>query len=274
MMQLGDQWGSRYALKRARRPSDTVASRERNASLGEEKPRIGWRADCLGDMGGFSKTWNHMTDFYPESVIQDDLQNAWKTAPVSMEACWVMAHWQDEGWDIPYIMAQAIKWHMSSFNNKSSAVPTSLMPEVNEWLKKMGYRLALRRFIYPSEVGPSRKLTFESWWENKGDAPSYRKYPFAIRLSNGTQTAVMLTGADIRTWLPGDSLYNNSVFIPANLPDGEYTLSVSIVDPTTHNPKVKLAIQGVDPDGWYPMGKIQVQQKLTAAEQTEATPKP
>lgn len=24
----------------------------------------GWRADCLGDMGGFSKTWNHMQHFY------------------------------------------------------------------------------------------------------------------------------------------------------------------------------------------------------------------
>jgi hypothetical protein len=148
------------------------------------------------------------------------------------------------------------------------------MPEVNEWLKKMGYRLALRRFVYSSVVGPSRKLAFESWWENRGDAPPYRKYPFAIRLSNGTQTAVMLTGADIRTWLPGDSLYNNSVFIPANLPDGEYTLSVAIVDPATRKPKVKLAIQGVEPDGWYRMGKIEVRQTLTASEQAEASPKP
>jgi hypothetical protein len=262
-IQLGDRKGARYAMTKARGgPGDSLAKKKRAASLGEKRPRIGWRADCLGDMGGFSKTWNHMTDFYPESIIEDGLQNAWKTAPVSMEACWVMQHWQDKGWDIPYIMAQAIKWHVSSFNAKSSAVPKNLWPEVNNWLKQMGYRYALRRFTYPSVVGPSRKLAFTSWWENHGDAPCYRKYPFAIRLSNGKRTAVMLTGADIRTWLPGDNLYNNSVFVPANLPDGEYTLSVAIVDPATRKPRIKLAIQGAGPEGWYPLGKIEVRQTL------------
>lgn len=29
----------------------------------------GWRADCLGDMGGFSKTWCHMRMAYPLSKL-------------------------------------------------------------------------------------------------------------------------------------------------------------------------------------------------------------
>ncbi|MEO6829234.1 MAG: DUF4832 domain-containing protein, partial [Acidobacteriaceae bacterium] len=203
------------------------------------KANVGWRADCLGDMGGFSKTFNHMTDYYPEAIIEDGLSNAWEKAPVTMESCWVMQTWEDRGWDIQYIMDQAIKWHVSSFNAKSSAVPKDLWPKVNEWLKHMGYRFALRKFTYPATIGPNRKLDFTSWWENQGDAPSYDHFPFAIRLSSGQQTAVMVTGADIRNWMPGDNLYNNSVFIPANLPDGDYTLSVEIVDPSSRQPKVK-----------------------------------
>jgi hypothetical protein len=228
------------------------------------KANVGWRADCLGDMGGFNKKWNHMTDYYPEAVIEDGLADAWKKAPVTMEACWVMQTWQDRGWDVRYIIDQAIKWHVSSFNAKSSAIPKDLQPEVDRWLEHMGYRFALRRFTYPDTIGPNRKLDFTSWWENQGDAPIYRNFPFAVRVSNGKQTAVMITGADIRSWMPGDNLYNNSVFIPASLPDGGYTLSVAIVDPATREPKVKLAIQGVQPDGWYTLGTVDVRQSLSA----------
>jgi hypothetical protein len=231
------------------------------------KENVGWRADCLGDMGGFNKNWNHMTDRYPESIVEDGMKDAWKKAPVTMEACWVMQTWENNGWDVHYIIDQAIKWHVSSFNAKSSAVPKDLWPEVNRWLKHMGYRFALRRFTYPATVGPDRKIAFTSWWENQGNAPSYRNYPLALRLSNGKQSTVMLTGSDIRTWLPGDNLYNNAVFIPANLPDGNYSLSVGIVDPVTREPKIKLATAGVDPQGWYPMGTIHVQQTLTASPQ-------
>jgi len=228
------------------------------------KAAVGWRADCLGDMGGFNKNWNHMTDYYPEAIIEDGLADAWKKAPVTMEACWVMQYWKDKGWDVHYIIDQAIKWHVSSFNAKSSAVPPDLWPEVNNWLKRMGYRFDLRRFTYPAVIGPNRKLAFTSWWENKGNAPSYQQFPLALRLKNDRQTAVMLTDADIRTWMPGDSLYNNNVFIPANLPDGDYELSLAIVDPVTGQPKVKLAIEGMEPDGWYSLGKIQVKQTISA----------
>jgi hypothetical protein len=137
----------------------------------------------------------------------------------------------------------------------------------------MGYRFALRRLTYPAVIGPDRKIAFTSWWENDGDAPCYREFPLALRLSNQQTSTVMLTGADIRTWMPGDNLYNNSVFIPANLPDGEYQLSIAIVDPATHQPAIKLAIQGMDSDGWYGLGNVAVHQTLAAkAGDTSSTP--
>lgn len=128
----------------------------------------------------------------------------------------------------------------------------------------MGYRFALRRFTYPATIGPNRKIAFTSWWENNGDAPCYRKFPLALRLSNQQASTVMIADADIRTWMPGDNLYNNSVFIPANLPDGDYELAIAIVDPATRKPAIKLAIQGTDDDGWYPLGNVKVRQRLAA----------
>jgi len=266
--QLGDKATVAYTLSRAwGAPGDSLAKDKRADTFDEQRPRVGWRADCLGDMGGFSKTENLMTDAYPEDIIELGLADAWKTAPVTMEACGVMQSWKDHGWDISYIIDQAVKWHVSSFNAKSSAVPVEWRPQVNEWLNRMGYRFVLRRFTYPATVDASRKLAFTSWWENKGDAPAYRRYPLALRLKSDSYSAVLLTGADVRTWMPGDNLYNNAVFVPASMPDGDYQIDIALVDATARVPKIKLAIAGMEPDGWYPLGTIHVHMNPKTASQ-------
>lgn len=222
------------------------------------KRDTGWRVDCLGDMGGFGPHYNHMFDIYPQRITGYGVQDAWRKAPISFEVCWVMQEWKNKNWDVDYIIDQSLKWHISTFNSKSSAVPEEWWPQVNRWLKKMGYRFALRKFTYPSEVRRNGKLAFTSWWENQGVAPIYRQYRLALRLRGAGQTRVMLTGADIRKWLPGDATYDNAVFVPAELPAGEYDLEVGLVDEDSQQPRVKLAIAGVTAEGWYPMGKIQV----------------
>ncbi len=257
--QLGDEATVAYTLSRARGGAgDSPAAEQRAASLSLERPRVGWRADCLGDMGVFSKTQNLMTDYYPEDIIELGLANQWKTAPVTMEACGVIQDWKNRGWNISYIIDQAIKWHVSSFNAKSSAVPAEWLPQVNDWLNRMGYRFVLRRFTYPTTIDASRKLAFTSWWENKGNAPAYRRYPLALRLKSRADSVVLVSGADVRRWLPGDNLYNNSVFVPASMPDGDYQLDIALVDLAARQPKIKLAIAGRESDGWYPLGEIHV----------------
>ena len=49
----------------------------------QSKAPVGWRVDCLGDMGGFSDKWCHMLDLYPQDTIRFGLQDAWKTRPVT-----------------------------------------------------------------------------------------------------------------------------------------------------------------------------------------------
>jgi len=232
---------------------------EKTNKYGLSRANVGWRVDCLGDMGGFGNPeWSHMMDYYPQGIINFGMKDAWKKAPVSLEVCWVMQKWHDEGWDVDYIIDESLKWHISSFNSKSSAVPKEWWPSVNRWLKKMGYRFVLCSFSYPSLVSPNQSLQFKSWWDNKGVAPIYKKYLLALRLKNEKKSEVLITEADITTWLPGDNIFDDAVFVPIDLPSGIYQLQIGIVDRQSHQPKVNLAIEGRDAEGWYTVGKIEV----------------
>ena len=241
---------------------------EKTNKYGLSRANVGWRVDCIGDLGFWAKEqggWTHMYDYYPQGIIDFGMKDAWKKAPVTLEICGTFKRWKNtEGYgkkDVDYIFNQALKWHISSFNAKSSGVPAEWWPQVNEWLRKMGYRFVLRRFSYPEVVRPHGKLAFRSWWENKGVAPCYRKFPLALRLKNNERTEIFLTEADISRWLPGDNLYDNAVFLPPDMPEGDYDIEIAILDPRTRKPKVKLAIEGITPDGWYRIGEISVKKK-------------
>ena len=75
---------------------------------------------------------------------------------------------------------------------------------MDRWLKRMGYRFALRKFTYPERVAPGGQLAYQSWWENQGVAPCYRRFPLALRLKGQGRAEVLPADADIRDWLPGD----------------------------------------------------------------------
>jgi len=242
---------------------------EKTNKYGREKGNVGWRVDCIGDLGFWATDqggWTHMWDYYPQGIIDFGMAEAWKTAPVTLEICGTLLSWKDkQGYgidEVRYIFDQSLKWHISSFNAKSSAVPQQWWPEVNRWLKKMGYRFVLRRFSYPDFVRPHSKLAFRTWWENKGVAPIYRKFTLALRLKNHKRTEIFYLDEDIRKWLPGDIVYDDAIFLPVDMPEGNYDLGIAILDPHTLKPKVQLAIEGKGPDGWYHLGKVAVRETL------------
>jgi uncharacterized protein DUF4832/glycosyl hydrolase family 42 (putative beta-galactosidase) len=240
-------------------PLTMLLTDEKTNKYGLSQADVGWRVDCLGDMGGFKNpTWSHMMDYYPQGIINFGMEDAWKKAPVSLEVCWVMQKWYDEGWDVDYIIDQSLKWHISSFNSKSSEVPEDWWPSVNRWLKKMGYRFVLRNFSCPTSVSSNGKVSFKSWWENKGVAPCYKDFSLAFRLKSGSREKIFITDADIGEWLPGDIIYDNAFSIPKDFPKGEYDLQVGIVDKLDKKPMINLAIEGRDNEGWYQLGKIKV----------------
>ena len=186
---------------------------------------VGFRADCLGDMN------SHMFNHYPLKFPL--IGNVWEKAPVAFEVCWVVKHWFDMGWDIDYIIEQSLKWHITSFNAKSVAIPEEWKGKIEDWIKKMGYRFAVRRCAYPSEAEAGDSLKLHFWIENRGVAPIYHKYPFVLRLRNDKNNYEFKTEADITKWMPGDNLLDEIIQLPKNIIPGEYILEAGITDGNT-----------------------------------------
>src|SRR6185437_14264334 len=199
-------------------------------------------------------------DFYPEQIARAGIQDVWRKAPVSMETCGVPESWFRHGWDVKYILSEALRWHVSTVNVKSSAIPNAWKQDFDDFERHMGYRFALRRASWQPRVSPGESVGLSTWWVNEGVAPVYRPYVLAFRFSSPGHSAVVRTDADIRKWLPGDAVFDGPLFVPEDLPADEYQLSVALLDPTTLEPAIRLAIQGRDSAGWYGLGTLHVSQ--------------
>ena len=223
----------------------------------------GWRADCLGDLDN-AKGWNHMEHFYRQQVEKTGAQDAWKTGPVAFESGWDMRKWKEKGWDIRYILDYALDLHCSYMNNKSAPVPEGTRGEVERLLRGIGYRLVLREFEHDAVLGPGEPIAGRMVWENVGVAPPYRDYVPAFRLqaADGQPVALTATDVSVKGWLPdGEIRVDVKIALdPKARPvPGEYDLALAVVDPGTKQPAVRLAIEGRDRDGWYPLSRVTVE---------------
>ncbi|MBM4088283.1 MAG: DUF4832 domain-containing protein [Planctomycetes bacterium] len=241
----------------------------------------GWRADCLGDMGGFSKNWCHMRMAYPKELQAANALQAWQTAPVAWETCWDMRKWVDEGWSLRFIFNYALALHGSVINNKSAPLPEgeNVRPEVERFLRRLGYRLVLKELGHPASARSGGSFQLAMKWQNVGSAPCYKPYRVAYRLSSDNSQSTLVVGkVTVNNWLPGsielftDEFFkqpadlppgevysiNDSIELPDGLPPGSYNLSIAIVGQGDTEPTVQLGIKGRSEDGWYPLSQLTV----------------
>jgi hypothetical protein len=219
----------------------------------------GWRGDCFGDYGYFTPTWNHMEHAYVPVLRDPVIGDAWKRGPVQFEVCGVMQDWYDKGFDIDRILRQGLDWHVSVLNAKSAPVPEAWRPKVEEFLKKMGYRLVLREFSHQAEAGAGDRLVLQSSWENVGVAPVYRPWPLAYRLRNEAEQVVAqwTSSANLKQWLPGEQYrVEDAPVIPEHLPGGVYQVDVAVLDEGGRSALVDLAIAGRRADRWYRVSTV------------------
>jgi len=237
----------------------------RNNGTGPQMRYVGYRIDCLGDMNTNlypKEGWSHMRDIYPRDIAKSGLADAWKKTPITMEICGTFLSWLErnkfEKEVVEFIFGEGLKWHLSSFNAKSSPVPEVWSELVDKWLNKMGYRFVLRKFEYPSVANRQGQFWFASLWENIGVAPIYKDYKLAVRLRSEQKTIILPTAADMRDWLPGDIQYDEKLYVPFDAPLGKYRVEIAVVAPVSYEPRVKLAIDRKTDDGWYYMGEIEI----------------
>lgn len=230
----------------------------------------GWRLDCLGDLRVKSVDpyfEPEMLDVYPQQVIRSGIQDVWQKRPVSLEVCGTVSEWKRDHFDLNYILEQALRWHVTSVNLKSSPIPAEWKADFETFQTKIGYRFLLRRLEYPKSVAAGSMMPIHMWWLNAGVAPAYTNYSVAVQLRSANVSTVITVPVDVRKWLPGDAVFDGSLFIPETLPEGTYDFRVAMLDPRTGKPAVRFAIAGRDPDGWYGEGHIRV-----AAERRRRSP--
>ncbi|MFT5128127.1 MAG: hypothetical protein ACI8W8_001736 [Rhodothermales bacterium] len=224
---------------------------------------IGWRADSFGDYGLFSKNWNHMRDTYPRNLEEADALDVWKQGPVGFEVSHRMQDLEkvvpnrDGGYDAMW--DQAFAWHASTFNAKGGPILDSQLPGLNRFLKRCGYRIALRHFVASPAIASSEKhfpVTME--FENTGVAPPYKDYVLAIKLSGGTDPIILKSNTKTREWLPGTHQVNEELLLPETLSAGSYEIAISLLDPSDLKPAIRLANKGLNEDRWFPLGNMQI----------------
>lgn len=124
----------------------------------------GWRVDCFGDLRWHwqgspqvprSSSWCHMYDSYPRQVVLSGAQEAWKTAPIHFETCWVPMGWYQRGYDIDFIIEQGLKFHGTYFMPKYTALPEERLDKLASFRRSSIGRL---KTAVPSILRPGLRM--------------------------------------------------------------------------------------------------------------------
>jgi len=229
------------------------------------KKKLGWRADCFGDLRNSGAKgvvpdhlmWNHQMEHYPFMLAKSGSQDCWKHGPVTMETCWHVGEWWKRGWDVDFIISQGLKYHMTYFMPKSCAIPEEWMDKIVDFNKRMGYRFVPRQMMMPLDVRCGQNIQVQAWIDNVGCAPIYKPYRFALRISQGKRSEILPLKADIRTWMPEFNFVNETLLFPAWPQSGEVKAAIGLID-AKDQPRVRFAIKEVDAEGWHPVTNMQV----------------
>ena len=216
----------------------------------------------------------------------------WKTHPYGGEICW---NWGDlarygslaemlANEDTRNkIIAQIRELHANHLGYFTYARPTvdfssaELAANARLVQSALGYRFVLDEFAYSRRLESGSKFNVSFIVRNEGSSPFYYDWPIEIALlDKQTHEKVwssLLEDQQISRWFPGDnwSRTQNRYQIPAesnkvsatlvlgeDVPDGEYIISVAVVDPAGNMPSLRFATSQYFTGGRHPMGYVGV----------------
>ena len=227
--------------------------------------QFGWRGDGFIDIKNKGKgcvpdglNWNHMWDVFPFDIYEYGVAETWKTAPMTMEPYATIHHCFKNGWEIDWLLEHCLKYHPTIFMNKSTVIPPRWHSKVAVFAKKLGYRFYLHLMTLPLSVKGGEKINISVAIDNKGVAPIYRPYKFALKFSQGKKEEIVEFKEDIRRWLPDYSTFRENIVFPQGFNHGEVKVACGIVNDRSE-PVVKLAIKKVDIKGWHALTSMDVE---------------
>jgi hypothetical protein len=132
----------------------------------------------------------------------------------------------------------------------------------------MGYRLVLASTDFSQVLHQGESWALQQVWLNRNVGRSYIQYPLRVYLVDAEGKAVWSgedAGFDPRGFVKGSTYPVSSTFtLPEDVPPGHYQLKIALVDPTTGEPAVQLAIEGRDSVGRYSLGEVTVDGPATS----------
>jgi hypothetical protein len=205
--------------------------------------------------GDYSRRYDHMEVKYPKwlTVIHgSEFWDSWERGIIKLEPSNIMNQWRN---DIPRSLQWALDRHASFIGNKNAEFPYDYKDKIRTALKRLGYRLVLRKLEHSDPVSKGSTMRIKLEFENIGVAPPYRDYYLAFQL-RGSKTETYVSNKSIKFWLPGKHNEQISFAIPKTLPPGNYEIAIGIVSPFDQQPIIQMPIRGKDGGGWYPLSKV------------------
>ncbi len=222
-----------------------------NAELGDEEATWQWLDDIEG--GGYDHQIETglmaMPDFYMISPAgahipaQADLETLLTT---EYEALW----------------RQITESHLSYavLEGDLTALSEEAMQALRSLDWEIGYRLWVRGAEWDSFLRPGVRCKVLLKMRNDGGAPLIADWPVALALFDGDEmVACQETELGTASFLPGDTDWQTAIDIPDQMPAGEYTLKLAILDPEDGKPGVRLCMDECDENTlWTALGTITV----------------
>lgn len=235
--------------------------------------------------GSTSQTYSYFNDFinygytdYLTGESHPAMPDYWKTAPSGGEISSYPGNKYLQDSTVAASVQMLKDSHTSWLGPCSPGFQptgTSLQKNFDQMLTTMGYRYVVSSVSHQSTVNTGSTFNVTMGWLNKGVAPFYYNWPLELSLADAAGNIVtkVTSSEDIRTWLPGTKSINQVMKIPTNLPAGNYTLCIGIIDPDTGLPGIDLAISGRRADGRYSLSQVTVAQssKVSSVEITGST---
>lgn len=220
--------------------------------------RLGWLRDNwgAGDSTGDTyiddllidnnRTWNGVP-------LNSLIMEVWKYAPVTGEPMNSTSN------SFAEFEAQVRKYHAASFGNGNITFSPNSTTKTNfrAASKAAGYRLQIEGGSF---TNTNNSVTATLNWRNAGIAPTYDNWNVQLLLKNSSGAIVAQSVSQFkpRLFLPSTSFTAVTDTFSFNIPTGQYTLAVRVVDPTGYRNPLPLFINGQQTDGSYNLALLTV----------------
>jgi len=232
----------------------------------DEAAANGWVLGVHGCVNGDAKRQRVLDEYWPSNVHYGEAN--WSYRDMITKGTNRRLEGNRDA-DLNANLAGAISRHYNWVHQYMTAQDHSKYPN-RAYFKRglkargLGYRFVLIEAQYPEKLAAGSTFLLKQKWVNRNSGRAWRKYPFAIYLtdpSSGRVAAGPLVdeGFDQTMWVAGKTYDVTSEFIvPDDTPDGAYDLRAAMVD-SSEVPRIQLAIEGDDGEKRHKIGTVRVE---------------